>query len=118
MDAGDFKRCLQSDEGEGITRKEGKRRKTVMARPRAAAPTPGSVWGEETVPRVWSWRGGGRLRIRCGRVGSGRSWENLCSNREEGSLSPGGGAHQGFSGVLWSQSDGSGGGGQTGRKQD
>lgn len=118
MNAGDFKRCLQSDEGEGITRKEGKRRKRVMARPRAVSAHPWVCLGRGDSSQGLELAGWWAARIRCGRVGSGRSWENLCSNRDEGSLSPGGGAHQGFSGVLWSQSDGSGGGGQTGRKQD
>lgn len=40
MNACDFKRCLQSAEGEGMTRKEGRRRKRVMARPSGVSAHP------------------------------------------------------------------------------
>ena len=77
MNACDFKRCLQSDEGEGITRKEGRLRKRVMARPSAVSAHPwvclgrgDSSQGQELV-RWWA------AKIRCGRVGPGRSWREL-----------------------------------------
>lgn len=84
-----LKGVYRAKEGEGITRKEGKRRKRVMARPRAAAPPLGLSGERGDSSQGLELAGWWAARIRCGRVGSGRSWENLGSNRDEGSLSPG-----------------------------
>lgn len=85
---------------------------------RSGAPPPGSVWGERGDSSGSGAAVVGRLvdKMRKSRslVGPGRT----CVRTDEGSLSPGVEPIRVSAGCSGLRSDGSGGGGQTGRKQD
>ena len=84
MNACDFKRCLRSDEGEGITRKEGRRRKRVMARPSTVSAHPWVYLGRGDSSQGQELAGWWVAKIRCGRVGPGRSWGELVFKQGRG----------------------------------